>query len=297
MTHRRLLPLLACVLLVTTGCNEQTKQFSVATSELVQAPEAARQRQLSTRQVKLTSVPSSAARPDRKLVKSGTLRFSVEDYADARATIERRIEQFGGYISSEDVSRRPGRIRNRLTARVPAGRFEPLMDTLAAVALQVDERKVDVKEVTRKFVDLQARLRTHRAAEERYLALLDRANSVEDVLAVVEELRQVRTEIERIQGQFNYLKNRIALSTITLIFYQNKDLPAEVAAPGFFSRVGSAFVDGWTDLLNVFASFVNIWPLLLLMGTIGWLAVRSYQRRRSTSASENPAASPPPSTS
>ena len=55
---------------------------------------------------------------------------------------------------------------------------------------------VQGQDVTEEYSDLQARLRSHRALEERMLAILAKADSVEDALTVEKELVRVRSTID-----------------------------------------------------------------------------------------------------
>ena len=46
--------------------------------------------------------------------------------------------------------------------------------------------------------------------------LLDRAKSVTDVIAVQNQLQQVQSNIERLQGQLDHLEDQSSFSTIVL---------------------------------------------------------------------------------
>jgi len=72
------------------------------------------------------------------------------------------------------------------------------------------------RDVTEEYIDLEARLRNLRRQEERLLEILDRAESVKDVLEVERELGRVRGEIERLEGRLRYLSNRVEFATITV---------------------------------------------------------------------------------
>ena len=77
---------------------------------------------------------------------------------------------------------------------------------------------VGSQDVTEQFVDLEARLRSLQTAEIRLLDLLDLADSVSEILIVENELARIRSEIERLTGQRNFLDRRVALATISVTF-------------------------------------------------------------------------------
>ena len=104
-----------------------------------------------------------------------------------------------------------------LTLRVPAARFNDALRQLRELKdVEVAASSVDGKDVTEQFVDLQARLRAKQAEEQRYLALLARAEKIDDILRIDQALSSVRTQIEQLTCQVNSIKTRTQFSTITV---------------------------------------------------------------------------------
>lgn len=104
---------------------------------------------------------------------------------------------------------------NSLVMRVPAKRFEGLMDELDKFG-DINYRNVTGQDVTEQFYDTQIRLKNALKLRDRYLELLQSARSVKDSLEIERELARITQEIEQIKGQLKFLSNRIAFSTITL---------------------------------------------------------------------------------
>jgi ABC-type anion transport system duplicated permease subunit len=103
-----------------------------------------------------------------------------------------------------------------LTLQVPAAAFETVMSALRRLARRVESEATSSQDVTEEYIDLTARLRTLRATEARLLALLERAQRLEDILVLERELAQVRSQIERLEGRQRYLAQRSDLATITV---------------------------------------------------------------------------------
>jgi hypothetical protein len=106
--------------------------------------------------------------------------------------------------------------------RVPQARFFDALERLEMLGTVI-KRSVGSEEVSAEIIDLNARLRSVQRQEESFLALLERAESIADVLTVERELSRVRTQIEQLQGQLLALERSVALSTITARF----SLPAQ----------------------------------------------------------------------
>ncbi len=103
-----------------------------------------------------------------------------------------------------------------LTLRVPSDRFTDALRQLRALDAEVISSNVDGKDVTDQFVDLKARLVAKQAEEQRYNALLVRANTIDEILKIDSALGTVRTQIEQLQGQVNSIAARTQFSTITV---------------------------------------------------------------------------------
>ena len=224
------------------------------------------------------AAPAGGRRPaPRVLVRTAAMRIDVRDYDAARRAALATARRLGALVSGEDEQRMAYEVSNTLTIRVDAARFDSLLDAMAGLG-SVTSRSVAVEDVTEQAVDLDARLRARRAVEARYVEILARANSVEDVLAVEKQLAETRVEIEVADGQLRALRDRVALSTLRLTLAEQS--PTGLAdGPGFASRLGGAFGTGWDGLLGLLVGMVALWPLAFLVPLGVWLW-RKVRRRR-----------------
>jgi Domain of unknown function (DUF4349) len=103
----------------------------------------------------------------------------------------------------------------QVSFRVPVDAFEPVLRELKALGIYRGE-KSSTEDVTNQYIDLNGQLAAWRAQERVYLRLLGRAKSVADVIAVQNQLQQVQSNIERLQGQLNHLEDQSSFSTIVL---------------------------------------------------------------------------------
>ena len=81
--------------------------------------------------------------------------------------------------------------------------------------------------VSEQFIDLEARLKSSLRQEESLLSLLERANQVGEILTIERELSRIRSDIERVQGQLNFLERRVDLATITVSLFPPRERLAE----------------------------------------------------------------------
>lgn len=219
-----------------------------------------------------------APAPARVFIRDADLRLRVDDYDAARRAALAAASGARAVVAGEAEQRSAYAVSNTLTIRVEAARFDALLEALAAVGTDVVERRVTVEDVTAQNADLEARLRARRAVEARYLDILGRAGRVEDVLAVERQLGETREAIEVAEGQLRGLRDRVALSTITLTLSE-ESATGITDGPGFLSRLADAFGTGWDVFLGLLVGLVSLWPFALLVPLAVW-AWRSVRRKR-----------------
>ncbi len=123
-------------------------------------------------------------------------------------------ESTGGFVVSSSQSGEKESISGFISFRVPTESTRGAIARIRSLAVRVTSENSDNRDVTEEYEDVQARLRNLQATEDQLVALLDRADTVEDILKVRRELSSVREEIERLQGRAQYLERTTATSLI-----------------------------------------------------------------------------------
>lgn len=163
---------------------------------------------------KPTTPPALSA--NRQRIRNAQVRIRVADFAASGRSIEQAVRQMGGQITSSNETKTTNSLENALTIRVPAARFDALLNLLLNESIFQDTKIITTEDVTRRYVDVEARIRSKKVVEETYLKLLKQARSVADVLNVEEQLGQIREEREVQEAELRQLKDEVALSTINL---------------------------------------------------------------------------------
>jgi Domain of unknown function (DUF4349) len=178
--------------------------------------------------------PDDAARPAKgsggaaaevRLVDLGNriVRTATVDLEVGKGALDETIDRATGvvtradgiYVGSSTSVPGQGPARGEVTFRVPVAAFEAVLRELKALGTYRGERS-STEDVTNRYVDLRGQLTAWRAQERVYLRLLGRARSIGDVIAVQNQLQQVQSNIERLQGQLDHLEDQSSFSTIAL---------------------------------------------------------------------------------
>lgn len=150
-----------------------------------------------------------AALRNRLLAREADLTLEVARVADAVKALEAMVVAADGYVSRRD--------NGRVVARIPAPRFEEMMGSVRDMGRVLSE-SVRALDVTEQHRDLDIRLKNARTARDRLLALLEKADKVEDILKIETELARLTTDVERLGAQLEELTKRVAFSTMTVRF-------------------------------------------------------------------------------
>jgi hypothetical protein len=211
---------------------------------------------------------------ERKLIKTGQLSFETADLTNTRDAIESVCKRYKAYVSSENLTSYGDRQQHTLEIRIPANNYDSLALTIEALALKVENKSTNVQDVTEEFIDVEARLKTKKELELRYLDLLKQAKKIEEMIAIEGQLANVRGEIESMEGRLKYLSNQVNYSTLSLTYYQ-----VVTTEYGFFTKLTRGIAQGWVNLLDFIIILVNLWPFALIVAVVVWV-VRRIKRSR-----------------
>ena len=222
-----------------------------------------------------------------RIVRDGTMRVRVEEDAFDGA-FDRLVgiaEQFGGTVLASDASTGDdGATSGTVTVRVPAEDFDDLLVAVGRVG-EVEQRSITSEDVFDEYVDLEARLRHNRAQERFYLSLLDRAEDVDDAIAVQQRVDGIQQTIEQIEGRLRFLDERTSFSRLTVeLFEVGGAFQAEGTAQPSFARY---WATARAALVNVLGGALVVATVALPFAIVGaalLLVVRRYgpPRRRVT---------------
>lgn len=227
-----------------------------------------------------TTTNDQQAVTDRKIIFNASLSLDVVDAEKAFNDCEILVAKYGGFVAQSSLEKSDTRVLATVVLRVPAAKVTQLMTGLAGLGT-ITSRSSGSDDVTSQYIDIQARLKVLRAEEEQLIGFLKKATNIKDMLAVQEQLRSVRTEIEQYEGQQRYMDNATSLATVTAQLVQTTE--AFVAPRGF----GSAFVQSLARFGHGLAAFwtwfggsvVFIAFYGFLIWALAWIVLRLIKRR------------------
>ena len=187
---------------------------------------------------------------DRKIISTGSISVEVEGVQEAVDRVKVVAENFGGFVERLSSFGNDDRQSASMTVRVPQAQFEAALDQIRLLG-DVQSENIGSDDVSEQFIDLEARLKSALREEDSLLSLLSRSLNISDIISIERELARVRSTIEQLQGQLNFLERRVDLSTIFIeLFPPDEDI---VHPPSAFLSIKLSDVSGRVAELRALA--------------------------------------------
>ena len=233
-----------------------------------------------------------------KIIYEANLWVETLEYDESLAALAAAIEAHGGYIQSSEqyggyrLERDYYSSRScTLIIRIPTDNYRPFLDSMGGVGNVISKNEYTT-DITANYLDVEARLASLTAQEQRLLELLAEADTVENLLYIEDTLADVRYEIESYTSRMRTYENQLSYSTITLDLQEVRTItPTE--EQGFLVRVWDAVKDsarGVVDFLDSFCiGLIYALPYLLMAGILVFVLIKLIGRGRRKRAAKKAA--------
>jgi len=291
----------ACAAYAPMSGSDYDKGLGEAAMEAPSAPMIPRQSFGETNKLAVGehSEESAVSEPstERLVIKNASLTLVVEDPSASMDAIGQLAEDMGGYIVNAEVYKQELESglqvpRASITIRIPAEKLNEALGKIKSKSNQDPQSEsINSQDVTSEYVDLQSRLKNLEAAETQLTEIMGSANKTEEVLAVYNELVEVRGEIEVIKGQIKYYEQSATFSSVRVELLA--DEAVQPLTIGSWQPQGVA-KDAVQALINTFKFLANalIWiiifilPVILVIYLVFFLPLsrlwRAWRKRRAT---------------
>ena len=218
-----------------------------------------------------STTANSQINTGRKVIITENYSFETTDLDKCVTELESLIAKSDCYLESSDVS---GNTADggwlNYVIRVPVDKLEGFTTSLSGIG-NLTSKKRSSEDVTLNYYDNESKLASYKIHQERLMALLEKAQSIDEILKIENELATVRANIENLTTAQNKYDNLVAYSTVKVTVNQVK-VYSEPESDNFFKQLGdtfaNAFITAGEFLKN--ALFVFIWflPYLLMVGFV-----------------------------
>ena len=251
------------VVIITSLSGARMAVTSFQNSEAVLSPDSADYYQGAD-----TKSATTEVLPQRKVSRNGSMSVTVEKAEEAVETITDIAEQAGGFVSVARIYEIASDIKSgHITIKVPSDKFDETIDKIKDTTIKVEREEVSTQDVTDQYIDLETRLRNYNATEDKYLEVLKKAQTVNEILDVQRELSQIRNNIERIEGQIKYMDRQVEMSTISVSLTSEADIEVFGVRWRPLTQIKQslrALVKGSVKYVNFMIAAIALLPLIVL---------------------------------
>lgn len=225
----------------------------------------------------------SAVRRNAKLILNADLSLETQDFEKSAADIEKMTAEADGYIESSGTYGDTGSRSANYTLRVPQEKFEQFYAQLGE-NMHVVSRSRSSEDVTEQYTDIETRLATLQTKHERLLSLLEKADKMEDIIALENALADCEYEIDSLTGSKRRYDDLVGFSTFYINLREVQTLTATADGTGFGAQLTQAAKTGARGLADVvrgtILGVVMFWPavILLIAGTAAGVIL--HRRRK-----------------
>lgn len=219
-----------------------------------------------------SSAPTSgeSVRAGRKLIRTVHLDVETMEFDELLSYVKDKTTELGGYVESMDVYNgstyydsyysysgtgyRDYR-NGSLTLRIPKDKLDGFL-TIVEDNSNITNRSEQEVDVTLDYVDLDSHKAVLVAEQERLLALMEQAETIDEIIMLESRLSEIRYQIESMESQLRTYDNQIEYSTVYLNITEVIELtPVEPEEKTTWERISEGFMDNLKDVGNGIKEF------------------------------------------
>lgn len=225
--------------------------------------------------VTLTSASGSPSSPvGRKLIRTVFMNVETDSFDDVVKQLQEKVAELGGYIERSDMSgssmtdtySRPSRYAN-ITARIPSVKLDQFIVSVEGSG-NVIYKSESTEDVTLQYSDLESKKKTLSLEQDRIWALLEKADTLEAVIALEERLSEIRYELESMESRLKLYDNQVEYSTVDITINEKTVIEFTPTAP---ESVGQRIKKGFTRNVNGVLETLTDFFIFLIASSPVWV--------------------------
>lgn len=231
---------------------------------------------------------------EKAIIAKGNVQLQSDDVEQGVFDVQALVDEYAGEITERETGTDDeGEVRNaRLLLRIPSDDFPDAFAELEQVA-DLKTSSSTAEDVTTQVIDTAVRIRAQRRSLRRVEVLLDRAESIRDIVAIETQLTRRQADLDSLEKRQAFLADQTSMSTITVNIQRTPVHPSKKKDDEDDSGFLSGLESGWDALVTfgtgaaTLAGALLPWAVVLLvLGGPVLLLLRRLRRRPPAPAPE-----------
>lgn len=209
--------------------------------------------------------------PD-KIITTVHLDFETMEFEKTRLDLNSLISKHKAYIENSNISHHSSYKYGEFSIRIPRENLNSFRSELQGIGNIISEN-TDKTDVTKQYRDTSSRLKVITVKEERILSLLEKAEKIEDIIQLENQLSDTIYEKETLKASLLSLDDKVDYSTIYISIREvEKYRNTETIDTSFGTKVANAIQDSayrfMKSLERFFIWLIYALPFIIVIGIV-----------------------------
>lgn len=185
----------------------------------------------------------------KKIIKTADISMEVKDFDYNIEILKNITDDCGGYvedfssrISYKDTSKDIALKSGDITIKVPSEYYDEMIGQIEKLG-DITQNREYVEDVTSQYVDTESLLKAKRLEEERLFTIMEKANTVDELIMIESRLGEIRSDIEVYTNRINNWDRLVKYSTININISQKREVTINVVSPKLGERISEGFIN------------------------------------------------------
>lgn len=238
---------------------------------------------------KLDFVSDNSRVEPSKIITNVYISLETIEFGSTTDNLNEIINKNKGYIEDSSISHN-NYINNRIykyaqyTIRVPKESVDSFIKEISSIG-NVVSQNTSKQDITKQYYDTESRLNVLKIKEERILTLLEKAEKIEDIIAIENQLSEIIYQKESLTKSILDMDEKVSYSTVSINISEVEKLTSGVTTETTFgTKIANAFRDSvyfFKVVLEKFLiTFIYVLPYFLIIGVIGILVYKFVRKKR-----------------
>ncbi len=233
------------------------------------------------------AAPNGAAR-EAVVLHTASVTIQTEQYDQDIARMEALLGDCGGWTEyqsmyGEALTVPDGTGRNAsMTLRVPMDSLDAFLEAANTIGRVTGSEKT-AQDITENYYDTKARLTMYEAQRDRLVALLEKAESLSDIIDIESRMNELQYTIESLQGTLNSwnsrAENAIVYISLSEVSRGETKVPSTLSEK-LVATIESSIKSAWAFVQDMMVFLIMAAPYLAVLAVIALVVLGIHKKRK-----------------
>jgi len=233
----------------------------------------------------IPTLPTIPEKTNEKIIYYFSYTIQTTDYKKTDKSLKDIMSKTNSYIENGNVWQSSNdKFNAEYTIRVPKDKSSQFQSDLSSLGT-ITQQSVRTENKTKSYKDMESYLKTLEIREERFQKLLEKADKMEDIIMINNELSNILSEKEQYKKDLDQIDYDVDYQYFTVnVSEVNKTDPSVGTEGGLMKDISDAFQDS-LDGLQIFFSFILLslirnWYIIVILLIVAVIIFRKIRKRK-----------------